>query len=197
LGDRLLISQFIVELAEVAAAQGDCPLAARVLGAAEALRESIGATLLPAYVDPCERAVAAARTGLSEEVFAAVWAEGRTMSPEQVLAALKQPAMPPQDLMVPQSVASSSGSTTGMPEGVGPDQSPASTRQETYPASLTEREVEVLRVVALGLTDAQVAERLVLSARTVNSHLRSIYSKLEVSSRIAAVRYALDHDLLP
>ena len=80
---------------------------------------------------------------------------------------------------------------------VGPDQSPASTRQETYPAGLTEREVEVLRVVALGLTDAQVAERLVLSARTVNSHLRSIYSKLEVSSRIAAVRYALDHDLLP
>jgi len=64
-------------------------------------------------------------------------------------------------------------------------------------AGLTEREVEVLRVVALGLTDAQVAERLVLSARTVNSHLRSIYSKLEVSSRIAAVRYALDHDLLP
>ena len=52
-------------------------------------------------------------------------------------------------------------------------------------------------MVALGLTDAQVAERLVLSARTVNSHLRSIYSKLEVSSRIAAVRYALDHNLLP
>ena len=51
--------------------------------------------------------------------------------------------------------------------------------------------------VAQGLTDAQVAERLILSARTVNSHLRSIYSKLAVSSWIAAVRYALDHNLLP
>ncbi len=118
------------------------------------------------------------------------------MSLEQVLAALKQPAMPPQNSMAPQSYASSAESTTRMTWEVGPDQSPASTRQETYPAGLTEREVEVLRVVALGLTDAQVAERLVLSARTVNSHLRSIYSKLEVSSRIAAVRYALDHDLL-
>lgn len=196
LGDRLLISQFIVELAELVATQGDCLQAARILGAAEALRESIGATLLPAYVDPYERAVAGARAGLSEEVFASAWAEGRTRSPEQVLAALKQPAMPPQDLMVPQSVASSSGSTTGTMGKAEADQSPASSRQQAYPAGLSEREVEVLRLVALGLTDGQVAERLILSARTVNSHLRSIYNKLAVSSRTAAVRYALDNNLL-
>ena len=164
LGDTLLISQFLVELAEVAAAQGDCPLAARLLGAAEALRESIGATLLPAYVEPYEYALAAARAGLSEEVFAAVWFGGRTMSPEQVLAALKQSAMSSQDLAGPQSVAPSPASTTGMTEEAGPDQSPASYRQETYPAGLTEREAEVLRVVALGLTDAQVAEKLFLSS---------------------------------
>jgi DNA-binding NarL/FixJ family response regulator len=56
--------------------------------------------------------------------------------------------------------------------------------------------VQVLRLVALGLTDAQVAERLILSARTVNSHLRSIYSKLDVPSRTAATRYAIKHNLI-
>ena len=118
------------------------------------------------------------------------------MSPEQVLAALKQPSMPLQDLTLPQPITSSSGSTTGMTGEPGPDRSPANYRQQTYPAGLTERDVEVLQVVALGLTDAQVAEKLILSARTINSHLRSIYSKLAVSSRTSAVRYALDHNLL-
>jgi len=65
-----------------------------------------------------------------------------------------------------------------------------------YPAGLSQREVEVLRLVATGLTDAQVAERLVLSTRTVSTHLRSIYSKLEVTSRHAATRFALEHDLI-
>lgn len=61
---------------------------------------------------------------------------------------------------------------------------------------LTAREMEVLRWVALGLTDAQVAEQLVLSPRTVTSHLSSIYNKLGVTSRTAATRFALDHRLL-
>jgi DNA-binding NarL/FixJ family response regulator len=60
---------------------------------------------------------------------------------------------------------------------------------------LTAREVEVLRLVAQGLTDAQVAEHLVISPRTVNGHLRSIYSKIAVTSRSAATRYALHHQL--
>jgi predicted ATPase/DNA-binding CsgD family transcriptional regulator len=59
------------------------------------------------------------------------------------------------------------------------------------PAGLTPRELEVLRLVATGLSDAQVAERLVLSLRTVHSHVRSIYRKLGVSSRSAATRYAI------
>lgn len=64
-----------------------------------------------------------------------------------------------------------------------------------YPAGLTPREVEVLRLVADGLTDAQVAERLFLSPRTVSQHLRSIYNKLGVSSRAAATRFALENRL--
>ncbi len=57
---------------------------------------------------------------------------------------------------------------------------------------LSAREVEVLHWVALGLTDVQVAEQLVISPRTVTSHLSSIYNKLGVSSRAAATRKALD-----
>ena len=65
-----------------------------------------------------------------------------------------------------------------------------------YPAGLTEREVEILRLVAQGLTDAQVAERLIISPRTVQGHLRSIYGKLEVTSRTAATRFAIQHQLV-
>ncbi len=60
---------------------------------------------------------------------------------------------------------------------------------------LTRREAEVLRLVAEGLTDPQVAERLYLSPRTVGQHLRSIYNKLGVSTRLAATRFALEHGL--
>lgn len=65
----------------------------------------------------------------------------------------------------------------------------------TYPGGLSAREVEVLRLVATGLTNAQVAERLFLSPRTVNGHLSTIYAKLDVPSRAAAIRFALDHGL--
>ena len=66
---------------------------------------------------------------------------------------------------------------------------------QAHPAGLTLREVEVLRLVAAGLTDAQVADRLVLSVRTVHSHVRSIYRKLGVSSRTAATGYAFRQGL--
>jgi DNA-binding NarL/FixJ family response regulator len=57
--------------------------------------------------------------------------------------------------------------------------------------------LQVLSLVATGLTDAQVAERLSLSPQTVHAHLRSIYSKLAVANRLQATRYALEHDLTP
>jgi len=65
--------------------------------------------------------------------------------------------------------------------------------QGEYPKA---REVEVLRLVARGLTDVQVAEQLTISHRTVHAHLSAIYSKLGISSRSAATRYALEHFLL-
>ncbi len=66
----------------------------------------------------------------------------------------------------------------------------------TYPDDLTPREVEVLRLLAQGWTDAQIAEHLVISSRTVNAHLTSIYRKIQVSSRAAAARYAMEHHLV-
>ncbi len=65
-----------------------------------------------------------------------------------------------------------------------------------YPAGLTQREVEVLRLVSMGLTDGQVAERLTLSPRTVHRHLSSVYSKLGVTTRTAAAHFATEHRLV-
>jgi predicted ATPase/DNA-binding CsgD family transcriptional regulator len=63
-------------------------------------------------------------------------------------------------------------------------------------AELTAREIEVLRLLATGLSNKQIAKYLVLSPHTVNAHIHSIFSKLAVQSRSAATRYALDHQLI-
>ena len=70
------------------------------------------------------------------------------------------------------------------------------TPSSEYPAGLTAREVEVLKLAARGLTNAQIAQELFLSPRTVNAHLNSIYHKLGVSSRTAATRFAGEHGLI-
>jgi DNA-binding NarL/FixJ family response regulator len=114
-----------------------------------------------------EGTVANARAQLDEAVWETALAEGRAMPPEQATEyALSE-------------------------EGPAP---PASSPKER--AGLSEREVEVLRLVAEGLTDAQVAQRLYLSPRTVGQHLRSIYRKLGVPSRAAAARAAVEHNLI-
>ena len=65
-----------------------------------------------------------------------------------------------------------------------------------HPAGLSAREVEVLSLVANGMTNAQVARELFISPNTVNRHLNSIYGKLGVSSRAAATRFAAEHRLV-
>jgi non-specific serine/threonine protein kinase len=64
------------------------------------------------------------------------------------------------------------------------------------PTDLSAREADVLRLVATGLTNAEVAERLFLSSRTVDWHMGSIYRKLEIHSRAEATRFAAEHGLL-
>ena len=65
----------------------------------------------------------------------------------------------------------------------------------SYPAGLSAREAEVLRLVAEGLTNAEVAGRLFISPRTVNWHLGSVYRKLGFHSRTEATRFAIEHRL--
>ena len=63
------------------------------------------------------------------------------------------------------------------------------------PGGLTAREVEVLALVAKGLTNRDVAHRLVISGKTVASHVSHIFTKLGVTSRAAATAYAYEHGL--
>ncbi len=163
-------------LAAVAAAQEEPVRAVRFMGAAQAQREAIGTPLLSLSQAMHELTFASTHTQLGEQAFDAAWAEGRTMTPEQILVSLEPlPApKPPLTATAPSSAAVTSQSH----------------------ADLTARELDVLRLLAQGLTSAQIAEQLVIGLVTVNSHVRSIYSKLGVTSRAAATRYALEHRLL-
>ena len=64
------------------------------------------------------------------------------------------------------------------------------------PGGLSEREVEVLRMIALGHTNTEIAEELFLSVRTVETHRSHIQQKLRLGSRSELVRYAMDHQLI-
>jgi len=172
-----LIASGLKGLGCVAAAQGLHTWAAVLWGTAEPMRESRSMAIPLAIY---ERMVSVARGQLGEPAFAQALAEGRTLTPEQALASHE--AFPPQ---TPQQAQAAPGSSPTAP-----------TRHPSYPAGLTVREVEVLRLVAQGRTDAQVAEQLVISPRTVNWHLTSIYGKIGVSSRSAATRYAFEHQLM-
>jgi predicted ATPase/class 3 adenylate cyclase/DNA-binding CsgD family transcriptional regulator len=175
--DKGAITSCLEGLAGVIATQGELAWAARLWGAAEALRETMGTPLLPVERADYERSVATARADLGVKAFVAAWADGRSMTPEQALAAQGQTILT-------------------KPTSTAPSSTPPAKLAVTYPDGLTAREVEVLRLVAQGLTDAQIAEQLVVSPRTVNTHLTSIYSKIQVSSRVAATRYAIEHQFV-
>jgi len=74
-------------------------------------------------------------------------------------------------------------------------QSPARVRR-SWPGGLSDREVEVLALVASGCPNQEIARRLVISRRTAEHHVQHIYTKIGVSSRAAAALFAMEHDLL-
>src|SRR5690606_10437672 len=110
--------------------------------------------------------LARGRALLPDDLFAAAWAAGEQLTIAQAIVLCHQPF---------------------------PEASPA--RQPEPLSQLSGREKEVLRLVTEGLTDAQIAAKLVLSVRTVNAHVQSIFNKLGVNTRLAAARYALDNSL--
>ena len=178
------LASYLKEWAELVARQGEAVWAVRLWGAAESLHEVSGphdVFILPGKDTDDEQLMAAARTQLGEQAFAQALAEGQMMTPEQALAIRGEPLLPDRTPTKSDMKARTY------------------TRQRPSPTSLhglTEREVEVLRLVARGLTDAQIAETLVISPRTVNAHLRSIYNKLGITSRNAATYFALEHQLI-
>ena len=154
-------------LAGVAALRGEAARAARLWGAAEALREAIGYPASPfdrSHPD-YEGLLAPARSRLGEAAWEAAQAEGRMMTPEEAI------------------------------EYALSEEEPAPSLKDDK-AGLSERELEVLRLVAEGLTDPQVAERLYVSRRTVGHHLSSIYRKLGAPSRAAAAKEAVERGLI-
>jgi len=81
---------------------------------------------------------------------------------------------------------------------VSPTVLPVRSTEPLFPPAyeeLTAREIEVLRLLAMGLSNKRIAERLVLSPHTVNGHIHSIFGKLALNSRSAATRYALEHHI--
>ena len=158
-----------------AGAQGEAEKAARLFGATEALREATGFSLEPALRTLEEPYLVGARSQLEEGAWTEAWEEGRAMSVETAIE---------------YALSEEESSTTSPAQ----EQPPPSARE--HPAELTPREVEVLGLVAEGLTNPQVAQKLFLSPRTVQRHLNSVYRKLGVSSRTAATRLALEHGLL-
>jgi DNA-binding CsgD family transcriptional regulator len=68
-------------------------------------------------------------------------------------------------------------------------------RQRSAPAELTEREVQVLRLIARGLTSAEAARELGIQPKTVGSHIEHIYAKIGASNRSVATLFAMQHGL--
>ncbi|MDQ5851927.1 MAG: tetratricopeptide repeat protein, partial [Chloroflexota bacterium] len=193
LGDRWRIADCLAGLAGVAAMEEQRPegrrdgrRAARLLGAAERLHDAIepdGRVGEPANQAEWDRTIAAVRAQLDEATFTAAWAAGRAMTMEQAITcALRQESAPMAELHV----------AVSQPAAPAPQRAIA----PTYPAGLTAREVDVLRLVAQGLTNQEVADQLIISPRTIEKHLESIYAKLGVPSRTAAVRFAIEHHLV-
>jgi DNA-binding NarL/FixJ family response regulator len=172
-GDRWFAAFSLDGLANAMLVAGQAEQSARLFGAAMAMRAAIGAALPAARQAVHQRCLPLLRTQLSEAALAAAWKQGQNLTLEQILAIGRAP-LPSSALFAAEPA---------------PPAAPAA-------SELTAREIEVLRLVAQGLTDAQVAGQLIISPRTVHSHLASIYSKLGVNTRTAAARYAVEHKLI-
>ncbi len=173
--DRWGLTEEFASLARLAARAGKPVAAVRLLGAAEHLREAGGMTAQhrPASHDHVMTTI---RAALGEDVFAAGWAAGQSLPLEDVVSEALDIA---SELATAESGVRSVGGKS----------------HQSYPGGLSEREVEVLRLLAKGMTNTQIAEQIFLSPRTVDSHVRRIYIKLDINNRAAATRFVLEHGL--
>jgi ATP/maltotriose-dependent transcriptional regulator MalT len=163
---------YLAGLAEIARMQGMVTRAAKLLGASEGALSAAGAHYEPATRAEIDRIIASVRAELDEETFERLRTEGRAMVLEEIIAHTGPPTKAGETIIT---------------EG-----------QHVYPDGLTEREVEVLRLIALGRSNQEIGQDLVLSRRTVERHVSNIYQKIGAAGKVArasASAYALRNGL--
>jgi predicted ATPase/DNA-binding SARP family transcriptional activator/DNA-binding CsgD family transcriptional regulator len=174
LGDNDGVAECLDSLAAAAGKRYEGNRAARLLGAAEAARETLGTTIHPVERNMYEGFVNLSRCDLDEDAWSVAWAEGRAMSLEEAI----EYAMSEEEF--------TTASSQALEQQLTHEQSPA----------LTRREEEVAALVARGLTNRRIAEELFLSERTVHRHVSNVLKKLGIASREqVAARLALGQPL--
>jgi non-specific serine/threonine protein kinase len=171
--DRRTFAGTLAGYTAVLAAAGRYGEAARLCGAVESLCEAIGVALSPSRRAHHDRLVADLRRRLGDERYRVAWTEGRALTPEMALAEATATAGPRD------------GTERGGPRRHG----------RADGSGLTGREFQVLRLLTEGRANAEIAEALSISERTVENHVRHLLAKLGVASRSAAVAYAIRQGL--
>jgi non-specific serine/threonine protein kinase len=169
MGDKPGVAECLEGLAGIAGSQRDHGKATRLMGAAEALRQT-AYRRWPADQVVYDRDVASARNALGESAFAATWAEGSAMALNQAI----------EFALAPVKTA---------PTGAEESKQPRTGKTEDL---LTPREREIATLVARGLTNREIAEQLVVSQRTTETHVQNILNKLGVSSRAEIAAWAVE-----
>ena len=149
-------------LARLAAGDGNHQNAARLFGAAAAIRDDKGIARFPMYQASYDAAVESSSDAFGEGAFDTAWAEGAALSIEEAIAYAQR--------------------------GRGKRKRPSSGWE-----SLTPTEADVVRLVRDGLDNKDIAARLLISRRTVQTHLTHVYTKLGLTSRIQLVQAATRH----
>jgi predicted ATPase/DNA-binding CsgD family transcriptional regulator len=169
-GMRAQVAYALIGLALVGWGGADPGRLARLHGAAEQALASLGEALEPLEARLAAQDRQRLRTAMGDQAFEAEYAAGRTLDPAQVLAALGR-----------------TGTAPGQPDPA-PPKAAGSDEAATV---LTPRELDVLRLVAQGLSNSDIARQLVLSQHTVHRHLANILRKLGLSSRAAAAAWGV------
>jgi DNA-binding CsgD family transcriptional regulator len=163
IGDQLVVLTSLATAARVVAEAGAAAAAARLAGAAAALRERAGPSIWTVAKPMYERAETLARAALGEAAYGEAWEAGRFLETDEAVAAARSALALIAD-----------GKATVV------------TRTATEAIDLTPRELAVVRLVAGGQTDQEIASALGLRVPTVNTHVANIRRKLGVASRTAA-----------